>query len=407
MNNKELRYLFLIIVVFIAACVETDIYLPAFPDMMQFFRVSEESIQSLLTWNFFGICISCPLYGPLSDSFGRKKPLLIALGLFLLGSVMTVFADSFNTMLWGRLLQGLGSGGCFTLGTAIIFDAFQEKKAITAMNQLNMIIPLIMAAAPLIGGFLNSSFGFRSNFLAIGFFVLVSLLICLSMFQETLPEEKRTPLRMKQLGRDFREVLTSIPFWQLTLVVSFIFAGYLAFLSGTAVLFVVEFGMSKALFPIYQGAILAAWVIGSFTCNSALARWGNFQLKMIGTTLLAVGGVGLGVTAWLAPRDPNLLTLFMLLFTFGANWASGLYFPEVMSLFPHIKGISASILMSARLLFTAVIVGIASSLYNCTIYPIAGVVCAMIALVLPLIIAYERKNRGKVAAASDTTMLAH
>src|SRR5579872_7018825 len=111
MNRTELKFLFLIIVVFIAACIETDIYLPAFPDMMAWFSVSEAAIQSLLTWNFIGICLSGPLYGPLSDAFGRKKPLMIALGMFLLGSIITVYAQSLNQMLIGRILQGLGSGG--------------------------------------------------------------------------------------------------------------------------------------------------------------------------------------------------------------------------------------------------------------------------------------------------------
>lgn len=406
MNKKELKYLFLIIVIFIAACVETDIYLPAFPDMITAFKVSEEAIQSLLTWNFFGICISCPLYGPVSDSYGRKKPLLIALALFLFGSLMTVLADSFDVMLWGRLLQGLGSGGCFTLGTAIIFDSFQEEKAITAMNKLNMIIPLIMALAPLAGGFLNASFGYRSNFLAIFFFVLLSLIICLFSLEETLEKEKRAPLQLKKMGSDFARVLTSLPFWQLTLIVSLIFAGYLAFLSGTAVLFVVEFGLDKALFPLYQGAILAAWVIGSLTCDRALARLGNFRLKMVGTSLLAMGGIGLGFIAWILPRDPNFLTLFMVLFTFGANWTSGLYFPEVMSIFPDIKGASASVFMSMRLLFSALIVGFAGSLYNATIYPIAGVVCAVTAIILPIIVAYERKARP-VAVSEGSTIVIH
>src|SRR5260221_11231309 len=107
MTKKELKYLFLIFVVFIAACIETDIYLPAFPDMMNYFSVSEEAIQSLLTWNFVGICVSGPLYGPISDAFGRKKPLIVALGLFLAGSLITLFAHTFDHMLWGRLLQGL------------------------------------------------------------------------------------------------------------------------------------------------------------------------------------------------------------------------------------------------------------------------------------------------------------
>src|SRR5579872_6483105 len=104
--HSSAKYLFLIIVIFIAACIETDIYLPAFPDMMRFFQASEEQIQSLLTWNFIGICLSGPFYGPFSDSYGRKKPLLLALGLFLAGSLLTIFGQTFDQMLMGRLLQG-------------------------------------------------------------------------------------------------------------------------------------------------------------------------------------------------------------------------------------------------------------------------------------------------------------
>src|SRR5271156_5602586 len=105
-RKTEIKYLFLIIIVFIAACIETDIYLPAFPDMMQFFSVSEGAIQGLLTWNFVGICVSGPFYGPLSDSFGRKRPLMIALLLFLVGSILTFFGTTFSQMLTGRVLQG-------------------------------------------------------------------------------------------------------------------------------------------------------------------------------------------------------------------------------------------------------------------------------------------------------------
>ncbi len=176
------KYLLLIIIIFVAACIETDIYLPAFPDMMTWFGVTEGQIQSLLTWNFIGICIAGPFYGPISDSIGRKRPLLIALTLFFIGSIITIFAGNINQMLIGRVFQGIGSGGCFTLGTAILFDAFQKEKAIKALNQLNLIIPVIMALAPLLGGYLNLTFGFRSNFLCIALFVLISLILSICFF---------------------------------------------------------------------------------------------------------------------------------------------------------------------------------------------------------------------------------
>lgn len=393
MTKLEIKYLLIIIVIFIAACIETDIYLPAFPDMMQYFATTEEGIQRLLTWNFFGICVSGPFYGPISDSMGRKKPLMVALGLFLLGSIITLFAQNYELMLIGRLLQGLGSGGCFTLGTAIIFDAFQAENAIRALNQLNSIIPFIMALAPLLGGYLNHSFGFRSNFFAIALFVFLSFVVCLFSFKETLSPEKRLPLRMKKILIDFRTALTNLPFWQTTIVISMIFAGYLAFLSGTSVLFVVELGVSKEEFPFFQVAILAAWVIANQFCNFAIKHWGTAKVKILGTALVVVGGFSFALAVAFAPRDPYLLSIGMLFYAFGANWIMGLYFPEGMELLPDIKGVTASLITSARLLFTAIIVGLAGYYYDNTIYPIATVVIGTVFVVVPTIFFYERRKK--------------
>jgi MFS transporter, DHA1 family, multidrug resistance protein len=389
-RRKELKYLFLIIVVFIAACIETDIYLPAFPDMMAWFSASEGAIQSLLTWNFVGICVSGPFYGPISDAFGRKKPLMVALGMFLAGSIITLFAQNLDQMLWGRILQGLGSGGCFTLGTAIIFDAFQKERAITATNNLNTIIPLIMAAAPMIGGYLNHAFGFRSNFLAIGIFVFLSFAVCLLFFEETLTKEKRLPLQVNAILKDFKQAFSSLAFWQITIAISLLFAGYISFLSGTAVLFVVEFGMSKSVFPFIQAAILAAWVAGSLLLNRFIAKWGILRVKKTGIILCVTGGLGHVIAALIVPNDPYLLTSGMLFYAFGANWIIGLYFPEGMEILPKIKGITASLLTSARLLIAAMVVGLTSALYNATVYPLAAVILGTIVIILPTLISYEK-----------------
>lgn len=399
MNKNETKHLFLIIVIFVAACMETDIFLPTLPDMMSHFGVSESAIQKLLTWNFIGICLAGPFYGPLSDSFGRKKPLLTALGFFLAGSLITLFASHFEWMLYGRFLQGVGSGGCFTLGTAIVFDAFQAKKAVQAINRLNSIIPCLIAGAPLAGGYLNHVYGFRANFLAIAFFVLLSCVISVVFFKETHPKEKRLPFEIKKIGIDFKRAALCLPFWQLTLIVTLLFAGYLVFLSGTAVLFVVDYGVSKTVFPLFQGALLGSWVIASLMCDAAVAKWGQAKVKQIGMYGVLFGGAVLVAITCLAPRDPYLLTLAMVIYSFGSNWAQGLYFPEAMEFLPDIKGITASLLTSVRLLLTALFIALAAAFYDGTIYPLSIVVLGIIATTFSLVLIYE----GKIKKRAITT----
>lgn len=397
MTFKEWKFLLLIITIFITACIETDIYLPAFTDMMAYFHVSEDTIQSLLTWNFVGFCVAGPFYGPLSDAYGRRKPLLVALGIFLIGSIITLSSHTFTGMLIGRVLQGLGTGGCFTLGTAIIFDIFQQNKAIEALNRINTICPFIMAMAPMAGGYLNNHFGFRSNFIAIATGVLASLLITLFFFSETLPSSKRTPFSLPKLLSDFKKVGASLPFWQTTVIVSVPFAGYLAFLSGISVLYILEFHIPKASLPYHQAAMLGSWLAASLTFKPYLKRYSIPNVKFVGTSLMLTGAVILAAACWIAPANPFVMTAALCFVAFGANWSQGLYFPECMELFPDIRGITASMLTSARLLITAATVGIASVLYNGTIYPIAGVVTAAIIIALMTTLWYERQRKAVCA----------
>lgn len=396
-KREEWRFLFLIIVIFVAACVETDIFLPALPDMMKNFFVSEGAIQGLLTWNFVGICLAGPFYGPLSDSFGRKKPLLIALSVFFAGSLLTFFAQTFDQMLLGRILQGIGSGGCFTLGTAMLFDVFQKDKAISAINQLNLIIPMIMAGAPMLGGYLNCTFGFRSNFFAIGILAFLSLSISLLFFKEPLAKEKRVPFSGVSIFRDFAQALKNLAFWQVSLLTSLTFAAYIAFVAGSSVLYVVAFGVDKVLFPFFQAAILGAWMVGSLTLKRSLARWGNLRIKKMGAFFSVLGGAWLGVTALFAPESPFSLTFGMVLYAFGANWTFALYFPEGMEILPHIKGTAASLMSSIRLLIASAAVGLASWMYNATAYPLIAIVLGSLAVILPIMIWYE-KGKEKVIA---------
>lgn len=401
MFDKDLKYLLLIILIFIAACIETDIYLPAFTDMMAYFAVSPEEIQGLLSWNFVGICVSGPLYGPLSDSFGRKRPLLIALGLFFIGSLATLFAQNFSFMLFGRILQGLGCGGCFTLGMAIIFDSFSGEKAIQALARINSIVPVIMAAAPIIGGYLNEMYGFRSNFLAIAVIVLASLIVCILFFAETLPEENRVPFDIRRIASDFKKVSLSLPFWQTTAIVSLLFAGYITFLSGISVLFVIEFGITKEILPYFQAALLGAWVLANLLCSRVIRHWGIPLVKNTGIALFLVGGILMLLAVLIAPQNPYFLTSAMILYCFGANWVQGVYFPEGMALFPDIKGITASLLTSARLLITAAAVAAAASFYNATVYPLAGVMLIVIVGNLAVIYFYEKGKKKQMTATSS------
>ncbi|WP_010302379.1 MFS transporter [Candidatus Odyssella thessalonicensis] len=393
--TKDFKYLILIVAIFISAVIETDIYLPSFPDMMVFFNQSQPDIQKLLTWNFLGLCLSGPLYGPLSDCYGRRKLLLLALIVFLLGSLITLWADSFTLMLLARVLQGLGSGGCFTLGTAIIFDIFQKEKAIEALNKINMLVPFIMAAAPLLGGYLNAKYGFRANFAVIAVCVSISFSICLFFLEETLPQNLRNKFEMRGILLNFLRVITNLEFVQLTTIISLVFAGFLLFLSSSALLFVADFGVSKFHYPYYQFSLLLAYLGSSLSCTLFVKRKGIAFVKRLGLLSIFLGCSTLaGVTFW-APKNPMSLTLAMLPYSCGFIWVQTPYVTELMALMPDIKGIVASLLTSLRLLITAGIIGLTAEFYNATISPITIAITFISGLICLLSFSYEQSKAAK------------
>ena len=404
-SAPEIRQLAQLVMIFTGAAIETDIYLPAFPDMMRAYAVSEAQIQGLLTWNFLGLCVSALVYGPLSDTFGRRRPLLIALSLFFLGSVLTVWAKDFSWLIVGRVIQGLGSGGCFSLGSAVIFDFYSPQKALVALNLLNMIVPVLMALAPMVGGVLNQWYGFKANFLAILLVVFLSWVSTLIFFRETLHEESRHRLEPEKLVKNLWKVMSSFTFWQMNLPVCLLFGGYLAFLSITAVFFVVELQVPSSMYPWFQAAVLGGWLIASLSSSHLIQRWGAQKTKKIGIVILCWSMLGFELACYFTPRNPYSLTVWMVLYTFGYNWVQTPYFGEIMGLMPRLKGIVGSLVTSTRLLLASLMVALVGEFYRQSIVSFALVFLGMSIVVLSMIYLRETTRSKRVVEADSLSVL--
>ncbi|HET6346877.1 MAG TPA: MFS transporter, partial [Myxococcota bacterium] len=273
----------------------------------------------------------------------------------------------------------------------------QAERAIVAINYLNSVFPLIMAGAPALGGALNHAFGFRANFVAVAVLVAFSFAAAGLFFAETLPAVQRRPWNTRQLLRDYATVLRSAPFWLLTLSMCLLFSLWIAFLSTISVLFVLELGVPKDRFPLFQSVPLFAWVVASLTSARGIRRLGVARVKAWGTGVMVVGCVLFPLGAWLTPRNPYVHTACMVLYAFGLNWFQGLYFPAVMELYPDIKGITSSLVTSARLLIASVVVGLTGWLYDGTIFPMAWAMVAVAMGVAPMMLQYERRYATEIA----------
>ena len=404
---KDYKYILIILLVFAGATAETDIFLPALSDIMAYFGVGEAKVQELLTWNFIGMCISGPIYGPVSDAYGRRKPMFVGLTLFLIGSLITVFANEFNYMLLGRFIQGLGCGGCFAMGTAILFDAFKGRRAVQALVRINGAIPVMISTAPLFGAYLNLHYGFRSNFLAIAVMTLVGYIVTILLLEETLPVEERKALSWDELVTGYTRALKSKPFVLVTAMISVLFAFYMAYLSISCIFFVKQFGMNKADLPYFQGAVLFAWLAASGLAGIAVNLYGERKVKLVGIGSLAMGALGFAGVMLFAPEDPYAITAAMICYGFGFNWVQTLYFSESLDEVRDINGVTASLRTSCRLLFGSTAITTSGWLYDGTIYPIATMLIGAVIVSILMLLAYERyRSQNELTpleASSDRT----
>jgi DHA1 family bicyclomycin/chloramphenicol resistance-like MFS transporter len=249
-----------------------------------------------------------------------------------------------------------------------------------------------MALAPLLGGVLNQQFGFRANFYAIAICVFASLFCTFFLLDETLPAGKRTKFKIEQIIANFFRVLTNPKFLQLTLVISLLFAGFLLFLSNSAIIFVIEFGIDKSMYPYYQFSLLLAYLTASLVSGYLIKNYSIKFVKKLGMCCLLLSNFSFFIVTYTCPENAILLTLSMVPYSFGFIWLQTPYVAEIMGLMPDIKGIAASILTSLRLLITTGVVASGARMYNGTIIPTFIWIFIINFLILLIAYRYERKS---------------
>ncbi|CAH0540341.1 multidrug effflux MFS transporter [Vibrio marisflavi] len=365
---------FLILLIFLAAAMETDIYLPAFPDMMHAYATNELMIQRVLSFNFLGVCLASLIYGPASDSFGRKKVLNIGYFLFVVASFGCVFANTIETLIFWRFIQGFGSAACMIIGAAVVFDMYKAEKAAKLVGDLNSLVVSIIAFAPMIGGWINYQLGYHYNFLFIAALSLVTGAICFSKLPESLAMEKRKPFRVKAIGGNYLTVLKSSEFWANTIVTTMIFAGYMVFVSNMSLIFVDKLGVHKAHFPFYQFSLLIAFVIASVNSGRLIDWFGLNKMRNLGYIVLIASALFMWAMPVSWQQDPLIVTAVMVVYSFGAGICIGIFFTRSMEAVPNQTGVSASLVTSIRLALVAIIIDISSDMYDGTMTTVVQIV---------------------------------
>ncbi len=173
----------------------TDLYLPAFPQMVDDLHTSPTNVQLTLTAFLLGLAAGQLVFGPLSDRYGRVRPLVLGAAVCVLASVVAVLAPSIEVLVAARLAQGLTGAAGMVIGRAIISDLATGRAAARAFSLMMIVGGIAPIAAPLAGGFLVQPLGWRGALAVILALVVAMLVAALVVIRETHTEERRAALR--------------------------------------------------------------------------------------------------------------------------------------------------------------------------------------------------------------------
>lgn len=338
-----------------------DMYLPAFPAIAKDLHVAAGSVEITLAAFLLSAGVGQALYGPISDRFGRRIPLMVGCALFILGAIWSSMARSIPELTAARLLQGFGSSGGMVIGRAVVRDLFNERDAAKMFSLLMLIMGAAPILAPWIGGELLSIVSWRGIFVFLAAFGVLILTTTAMILPETLTPERRSMGGAKKAMQNFGTLLTNKNFLGFALATGFTSGTLFSYISGSPTVMMKLHELSPRHFSILFG-LNASGLIMASQINNLLLR--KFQLRQIlksvvgtnallGFILVAVGATGVG------GLNALMLCLFFTLFSIGMT------FPNLAAaaMAPHGKmaGSASALIGATQLLvggFGGILIGI-------------------------------------------------
>ena len=323
------------LVVFTAlSTLSLNMFLPSLANMARDFE-ADYALLTLAIAGYLGItAVLMLILGPLSDRFGRRPVMLVALIIFVIASFVCSLATDVWVFLIFRVLQGTIIAG-WAIALAVIRDTSEPKEAARRISLITMAMSVAPLLGPMLGGVLDELFGWRANFVTYTLFGVVAILLCWFDLGETNQSRSEN---FRQQFRNYPALLKSGRYWDYAICMAFSNSGFYVFIAGVPLVAVVMLGLSPAMLGVYMGTITIGFTCSTFL-SSRLAHRVPLTSQILAGRVIAVIGALSSLLFFLADMG-NALTLFGPLVLIGAG--NGLTVPNAnagaMSIRPDLAG---------------------------------------------------------------------
>ena len=380
-----------------------DAMLPALPQIAgDLGAESENDRQLVVTTLFLGMAVSMMIFGPISDSLGRKRAIYVGFAVFILGSLVSLFAVNMPMMLAGRLLQGVGAAGPRIVTVAMIRDLYEGRAMARVMSLVMMVFILVPVLAPAIGQGVMFIAGWRAIFaVLLGMALFLSVWFALRQ-PETLPAARRAPFSLAHVGAAVRETVATRVAFGYTLTAGFAFGAFVGYLNSAQQILQELYGLGER-FPLVFGALAISFGAAAYLNARLVMGLGMRPLSQMALRAITVISLAFLPVVWLTGGAPDLWALWIYLA--ASFFCIGILFANfnTLALAPlgHIAGVAASVVGALSTLIALTLGALIGRAYDGSVLPlVAGF--AFLGLVSLATMAWTERGRPAAEPAAGS-----
>lgn len=333
--------------------ISLDLYLPVLPDLAADLATTTSAAQLTVTACLLGLAVGQVVAGPLSDRYGRRRPMLIGVSGFILASVLCAVSPSIEFLIGARFLQGLTGAAGIVIARASGRDLYAAGRLVRFYARLTVIAAVAAVIGPVLGGQLARFTSWRGVFLFLAALGLLILGILLPVFRESLTVRHRAAPGLRHLAKAYRTLLADRMFLGVVLSGGFVAVALFGYLSGATFVLQEVYGFSPQAYALAYGVNSTGFMLFGFLSGRVSERWSETGVFAVGLGLMVLGASGLLVVGFAHLAVGAFVGALFTMVT-GVAIASPPTTSLALSDYPQMAGTAASMLGVVRYAFGSV-----------------------------------------------------
>ena len=321
----------------------TDMYLPSLPDIARLLGASSAQVQLTISAYLIGFAAGQIIYGPVSDRHGRKPVLIGAIALYCVASLACALSTSIEMLIVARAFQALGGSGGIVLTRAIVRDIYSGAHAGRELSVIGSVMALAPVLAPILGGLIQTAFGWRVTFLALVGAGFAGAAVVWALLPETLNTRAAEPVSLPSMLRSYRIVGRNRAYLAYLSITAASYAGLFAWISGSAFVLQDLYGLAPFDFGVAFALGSVGYMTGSAIAARLVIRLGLDGVLGLGGCACAAGGLAMVAAVAFGLMSSMSLVLPMAVYLAGLGMVLPQGIAGAMTPFPERAGAASSL----------------------------------------------------------------